>query len=62
MIHIAITGGNGPGGATEGRIPNFLFKGLRARVSRRATVVIGVSGQNYGATRGFLVGSDIYEQ
>ncbi len=27
----------------------------------RATVLIGVSGQNYGATRGFLVGSDIYE-
>jgi len=25
-------------------------------------VLIGVSGQNYGAMRGFLVGSDIYEQ
>jgi len=37
-----------------------LKKGLRARVSR-ATVLIGVSGQNYGAMRGFLVGSDIYE-
>jgi len=24
-------------------------------------VLIGISGQNYGATRGFLVGSDIYE-
>jgi len=38
----------------------FFKKGLRARVSR-ATVLIGVSGQNYGAMRGFLVGSDIYE-
>ena len=63
MIHIAIiAGGNGPGGAAKCRIPNifFLKKGLRARVSR-ATVLIGVSGQNYGAMRGFLVGSDIYE-
>ena len=62
MIHIAIAGGNGPGGAAKGRIPNFFFlkKGLRAHVSR-ATVLIGVSGQNYGAMRGFLVGSDIYE-
>ena len=63
MINIAIAGGNGPGGAAKGRIPNnnFLKKeGLRARISR-ATVLIGVSGQNYGATRGFLVGSDIYE-
>jgi hypothetical protein len=62
MIHIAIAGENGPGGAAKGRIPNFFFKkkGHRARVSR-ATVRIGVSGQNYGAMRGFLVGSDIYE-
>ena len=62
MIHIAIAGGNGPGGAAKGRIPNNVFfkKGLRARVSR-ATVLIGVSGQNYGAMRGFLVGFDIYE-
>jgi len=61
MIHIAIAGRNGPGGAAKGRIPNFfLKKGLRACVSR-ATVLIGVSGQNYGAMRGFLVGSDIYE-
>ena len=61
MINIAIAGGNGPGGAAKCRIPNlFLKKRLRARVSR-ATVLIGVSGQNYGAMRGFLVGSDIYE-
>ena len=61
MINIAIAGGNGPGGAVKDRIPNFfLKKGHRARVSR-ATVRIGVSGQNYGAMRGFLVGSDIYE-
>jgi hypothetical protein len=41
--------------------PFFCFKkGLRARVSR-ATVLICVPGQNYGAMRGFLVGSDIYE-
>ena len=33
--------------------------GHRARVSR-ATVLIGVSGQNYAATRGRLVRSDIY--
>ena len=26
MIHIAIAGGNGPGGAAKGRIPNFFFK------------------------------------
>ena len=32
----------------------------RVSVSR-ATVLIGVSGQNYGATRGFLVGSGVYE-
>jgi hypothetical protein len=61
MIHIAIAGGNGPGGAAKGRIPNFFFKkGLRARVSR-ATVLIGVLGQNYDTMRSFLVGSDIYE-
>ena len=62
MINIAIAGGNGPGGAAKGRIPNFFFlkKAPGARVSR-ATVRIGVSGQNYGAMRGFLVGSDIYE-
>ena len=59
MIHIAIVGGNGPGGAAEGRIPNLLKK-IRARVSR-ATVLIGVSGENYGAACGFLVGFDIYE-
>ena len=60
MIHISISGENGPGGAAEGRIPNLVLKkGLPARVSR-ATVLIGVSGQNYGVTRGFLVGSDIY--
>jgi hypothetical protein len=26
MIHIAIAGENGPGGAAKGRIPNFFFK------------------------------------
>ena len=25
MIHIAISGGNGPGGAAEGRVPNLFF-------------------------------------
>ena len=63
MIYTAIAGEKGPGGAAKGRIPNnpFLKKGLRraARVSR-ATVLIGVSGQNYAATRGRLVRSDIY--
>jgi len=37
MIHIAIVGGDGPGGSAEGRIPNpFLKKTLiiRARVWR----------------------------
>ena len=66
MIHIAIAGGDGPGGSAEGRIPNpfFLKKALiRARVWRLASdsPYIGVSGPNYGATRGFLVGSDVYE-
>tara|TARA_B100000513_G_scaffold162689_1_gene79365 strand:- start:1805 stop:2056 length:252 start_codon:yes stop_codon:yes gene_type:complete len=62
MINIAIAGGNGPGGAAKGRIPNLFFKkkGLRARVSP-VTVLIGVSGQNYSVTRGGLVGFDIYE-
>ena len=62
MINIATDGGNGPGGAAKCRIPNLLLKkrASGARVSR-ATVLIGVSGQNYGAMRGFLVGSDIYE-
>ena len=62
MIHIAIAGGDGPGGAAKGRIPNLLFKKRvsGARVSR-VTVLIGISGQNYGATRGFLVGFDVYE-
>ena len=44
MINIAIAGGNGPGGAAKGRIPNFFFKKKkehRARVSR-ATVRIQV--------------------
>ena len=35
--------------------------GHRARVSRATVLIGGVSGQNYGAIRGFLVGSDIYE-
>jgi len=26
MIHIVIAGGNGPGGAAKGRIPNLFFK------------------------------------
>ena len=61
MIYTAIAGGNGPGGAAKGRIPNpFFKKGLRAACVSRATVLIGVSGQNYAATRGRLVGSDIY--
>ena len=36
MIHIAIAGGNGPGGAAKGRIPNniFLKKGGFGRASR----------------------------
>ena len=65
MIHIAIAGGDGPGGSAEGRIPNPFFKKalIRARVWRLASdrPYIGVSGQNYCAMRGFLVGSDIYE-
>ena len=40
MIHIAIAGGDGPGGSAEGRIPTpfFLKKALiRARVWRLAS-------------------------
>ena len=65
MINIAIAGGNGPGGTAKGRIPTPFLKKKRlfGRASgvSRATVLIGVSGQNYGAMRGFFVGSDIYE-
>ena len=37
MINIAIAGGNGPGGAAKGRIPNifFLKKGFVGRASSR---------------------------
>ena len=34
MIHIAIAGGNGPGGAAKGRIPNFFLKKGFGRASR----------------------------
>ena len=63
MINIAIAGGNGPGGAAKGRIPNFCLKKRASSGARLASdhAFIGVSGQNYGAMRGFLVGSDIYE-
>ena len=39
MIHIAISGGNGPGGAAEGRVPNLFFfkKGLRGLGARLAS-------------------------
>ncbi len=33
MIHIAIVGGNGPGGAAEGRIPNLLKTDSGARLA-----------------------------
>jgi len=50
MIHIAIAGGDGPGGSAEGRIPNPFFKKnalIRARVWRLASdrpYIVGVSG------------------
>ena len=39
MIHIAIAGGDGPGGSAEGRIPKPFFKKalIRARVWRLAS-------------------------
>jgi len=66
MINIAIAGGNGPGGAAKDRIPNFFLtkKASGARLaSDPAYRRFGpkLRRQNYGAMRGFLVGSDIYE-
>jgi hypothetical protein len=37
MIHIAIAGENGPGGAAKGRIPNFFFKKKGAPGARLAS-------------------------
>jgi len=61
MIHIAIAGGNGPGGAAKGRIPNFKKKGGASGARLAGDRAYRRFGPNYGATRGFLVGSDIYE-